>query len=107
MATVIRGDDNFDSADYGGLGFDQTWTDLSASRANNTVYTNSTGKPIEALISASAASDAGFVLYINALGSFYIGRGVRNPVVSITIPDGSTYKIILVTGTIADWLELR
>ena len=90
-----------------GLGVDQAWTDVTSSRSNNTVYTNSTGKPIEILVTATAASDAGFTLTINSLGSVFVGRGLRDPALSFVIPNGSTYKIVLISGSISNWYELR
>ena len=45
MPSVIRGDDNFDSGDLGGIGVGQSWSTVS--RSLNVSYQNTTGGPIQ------------------------------------------------------------
>ena len=113
MASVIRGSDNFDSLVHQGIGVNQTWQDVTASRVVGTTYTNTTGKPIFVSISTSTsvASSNGIVLYIDGvirLGDSNIGSnsGYASGVNGI-IPNGSTYAIILAGETINAWSELR
>lgn len=44
MVSIIRGNDNFDSAG-GGIGVGQTWTEIT--RSKNTSYQNTSGGPIQ------------------------------------------------------------
>lgn len=46
MPVTINGDGTITGASFG-VGYDQTWQDLSASRTINTSYQNTTGRPIQ------------------------------------------------------------
>lgn len=99
-----------------GLGYGQTWQNVKASRAVGTVYTNSTGKPIVLLVTASTSANDrmnGVNIYINGVviaTSMTYGNGAKAPV-SAVIPHGSTYKIDYPSGTVSpfihQWFELR
>lgn len=89
------------------LGMNQTWQDLTASRALGTTYTNSTGRPIfvgVSLLHGSVISQLtvnGVVVSSN--GGNQVGEGIC--VVGI-VPDGNTYSVN--TGnTLTTWAELR
>jgi hypothetical protein len=93
----------------GGSG--QTWQDVQSSRALNTTYTNSTGRPI--MVIASFAEISQYVIYyaeINGI-SMEFGRSVFSGsnsyfALSVIVPNGNTYRF---TGpdSVAAWLELR
>lgn len=96
---------NFDGStdiDLPLIGVNQTWQNLTASRAAETIYTNTTGKPIQVAINYNgnnAYFDIGGVeIYMpdyNAFGfAFFI------------IPNGTTYRIRNQVG-INSWSELR
>ncbi|WP_404460263.1 hypothetical protein [Providencia rettgeri] len=99
-----------------GLGYGQTWQNVKASRAVGTVYTNSTGKPIVLLVTASTSANDrmnGINIHVNGVviaTSMTYGNGAKAPV-SAVIPHGSTYKIDYPSGTISpfihQWFELR
>lgn len=95
-----------------GIGVGQTWQNVSASRANATNYTNTTGKPI--MVAAGIESTNGFN-YIKA----YVDNilvGYHAPVtpsstsgggsVSFIVPNNSVYRIEI-TKTREFWSELR
>lgn len=99
-----------------GIGDGQSWVDVTANRAMDTVYTNSTGRTIvvHALTYHQAAATSG--LYLNGLLLSHegasIGGGVFNnlrAVLSAEIPAGATYKVSPISGSVAveKWLELR
>jgi hypothetical protein len=96
-----------------GFGLSQSWQDLTASRAVGTTYTNSTGKPIEILISAVITNSGNGSININSTGAFqvYGGPGGSQTInsVSFTVPIGQTYVLTAVSGTITiiSWAELR
>ena len=97
----------------GGSG--QTWTDVTASRAGGTTYTNSTGKPI--LVIITVTQSAGFVLNYNITVSSVVLATVNvltpsqatTAVIPTTfiVPNGSTYLLTITTGTLNKWVELR
>ena len=99
-----------------GLGYGQTWQNVKASRAVGTVYTNSTGKPIVLLVTASTSANDrmnGINIHVNGIviaTSMTYGNGAKAPV-SAVIPHGSTYKIDYPSGTVSpfihQWFELR
>jgi hypothetical protein len=82
------------------LGMGQTWQNVTASRALNTTYTNSTGRPIQ--VSMSGSTGASITLTIN-------GAALAPVVYSIhfVVPVGATYAVALSGGSIAGWNELR
>lgn len=93
------------------IGVGQTWQDVRTSRAISTTYTNSTGKPIVALVTTtSQTANTLLSLTIDGLTINYW----RNPFTTGTtgytnttliVPDGSTYSFN--NGSIHEWLELR
>jgi len=97
----------------GGSG--QTYQDVTASRVGGTTYTNSTGKPILAIITVNQS--AGFVLnYTVTVSSVVLATvNVITPSQSTTafipttfiVPNGSTYLLTITTGTLNKWVELR
>lgn len=90
-----------------GLGYGQTWQDVSASRVVNTVtYTNTTGKPI--FISVRLNYDDGaLLLYIDGLniGISGVTPGPVHYTLTGIVPPGSTYKVE--ASAACSWYELR
>ena len=95
------------------LGRAQSWQDVTASRANNVNYTNSTGRPIAFSVAANATS-----------GGMALGVRVNGILVGITysreatpfatgsllaiVPPGATYSTSGASiASIVSWLELR
>ncbi len=90
-----------------GLGIAQTWQDVTASRAINTVYQNTTGKPIQVNIQLSTGVNP---IQVSADGSTWVtaasgssGNYQTNSV--IVVPPGHYYRIT--GGTLFLWTELR
>ena len=95
------------------IGVNQTWTNVTSSRAFGTTYTNSTGKPIMVgiycLNSTIAASRAYLTVngvIVDGMGGSYGGEGMGS---STIVPNGGTYSLTLDGGsiTITNWSELR
>ena len=88
------------------IGVGQTWQNVTASRAANTTYTNTTGRPIQVSvvlnqnnISGSISVDGGII------ESSTMVTGYSNPAsVSAIVPNGSTYSVNV---TFSRWSELR
>ncbi len=90
------------------IGYGQTWQDVTALRARDTVYINSTGSPIMISIygetggrSASISNNGVDWINVGGLG----GSGDRESI-SFIAPDGHRY--MLAGASILDyWVELR
>ena len=87
------------------LGIGQTITDVLASRALATTYTNSTGKPIFVVISQRGNSGTFVVDGITLTPSTTNSSSIPSWFCAI-VPDGITYSL---TGgnTPTTWVELR
>ena len=94
------------------LGWNQTWVDVTASRINNTTYTNSTGSPIQVFAAINDTNGAGYSVSIGAVsggGANDMAAGGYYPF-SFIVPDGATYKIQWAGASqtqLLFWLELR
>src|SRR5574343_126362 len=81
------------------LGVGQTWQDLTSTRVHNTVYTNTTGRPILVQVLVIHLNTGGMVLLVDGLvvsfESAAIGSGANvnlRAVLSAVVPAGSTYQ---------------
>lgn len=92
----------------GGAG--QAWTDVLASRAVATTYTNSTGRPIVVSIAffASGASST-LILTVDSLGvSSASIPSTSATTVTAVVPNGGTYSVAVSgASSISGWFELR
>lgn len=95
------------------IGVNQSWQDVTVSRAIGVVYTNTTGKPIEVLISIAASATAIQRMGLNidgvSRGRWFTSSSSEVNALSAIIPNGSTYSIYQDTGTplMNQWSELR
>jgi hypothetical protein len=89
------------------IGVGQTWQ--SVSRALNTTYTNSTGKPIQVSATINQPSGSGFAFIIdgvNVAGDSSLAGS--SAIYGLIVPNGSTYRISATGGANIDvWAELR
>jgi hypothetical protein len=103
-----------------GIGVGQTWQDVASSRAIDTTYTNSTGKPIMVSVSCvRSSSSSSSAIRFNINGSPIAQRStsesngtIWNAVangVDVIVPDGATYSVttLVSASTIVYWYELR
>ena len=94
------------------IGDGQSWTDVTSSRSANTVYTNSTGRPIMVSVGLEIAIGSATVNW------FYVGSVIVAMIqntsaelattTSFIVPNGATYKhqSQSVVPTIRNWSEL-
>lgn len=103
MPSTVRGTDNFDSAQV--VGQNQTWQNVTASRAASTTYTNTTGRPIMVSISTNSGSGATSTLTV---GGVVVCQGVNANTTQLTaiVPAGATYSHTNTYG-FSIWAELR
>lgn len=90
------------------LGFNQGWSNVTASRAFNTNYYNTTDKPIQVAINLYNGGGTGYGLLVNGVlvGNCY-QPGVANGYAQLTaiVPPGFSYSC---SGTtLGTWNELR
>jgi hypothetical protein len=94
------------------IGVGQTWQDLTASRARNTIYQNTTGKPIGVAITGRPNSSLA-ILEVSLDGSSFLGELITLSAngttgASTIIPNGVYYRLSASAGISAlTWAELR
>lgn len=96
-----------DAGDALQIGVGQTWQDVSASRAINTSYQNSTGKPIMVAISTTGSNADTFDVSVdNSVWVQVASLGGSNPKQQafIIVPSGHYYRC---GGVFSIWVELR
>ena len=93
------------------IGVDQSYTDVTSSRAYNTEYTNSTGKPIFVYTVWGVGTGADIKFYIGGVtqvGALYTNSVNGRGSMSFIVPNGLTYKCDGGgTATLYGWFELR
>jgi len=96
------------------LGVDQTWQDMTSSRALNTTYQNTTGRPIFIAVSATVAGNATMSLLVSPnsdmSSSVTVDRtsDIDDPSgVQAIIPNNIYYKASVASASGLIWAELR
>lgn len=89
------------------LGYSQTWTNVTASRASGNNYTNGTGRPIQILFRLSSASSSTLSFTVNgqAMPSLAAVGGAQS--ISFIVPPTQTYSVTWTNGASVVWTELR
>jgi hypothetical protein len=94
-----------------GLGVNQTWQDLTGSRAIGSNYTNNTGKPILVNITLNTGNASATSFAVNGIRVGAVSVNVSGGLVgqSFIVPNGSTYGTANTAGsnTLNTWAELR
>ena len=94
-------------------GSSQSWTDVVASRALSTTYTNSTGNPITVMIQYSSTAGSATLDVTIGAAAVRVARTANSAgasvVGTIVVPAGSTYAATVTGGTptLETWWELR
>jgi len=102
-----------------GIGVGQTWQSVKAHRAINVLYTNSTSKPIQVMVTPSENRNGNWGQWWVEVGGVRIGSVSdyrQDPIsggtaITFIVPHGETYKIVpfeaMYDTTIDLWTELR
>ncbi len=97
-------------ANYAGFGFNQSWQNVLGSRANNTVYYNTTSKPImvNIVVNLGGGTD-GYTFYVNgyAVAGAYASGYVGDVPCSAIVPVGGSYFISSTQYSPNIWMEFR
>ena len=93
------------------LGYGQTWQNVAASRANNTTYYNTTGKPIYVAVAmTSSGSTQPILATVNSIPFYGNSTTTAGTISSIefVVPVGGSYSVTIVSfSAITTWTELR
>lgn len=103
-----------DALDATALGWDQTWQDVTASRAASTTYTNTAGRPIIVRVTCNNTTTSfNASLFVDGVSvddvTFSYGSGSitsRSTLIAI-VPPGETYSFEYTGGSWTRWMELR
>lgn len=90
-----------------GLGAEQTWQDVTGSRASGVVYTNTTGRPIQVTVNVNDSGGGAWNFVLNGTALSWNDQGGSTDFASFIIPNGNTYQVNRGAHTIAKWMELR
>ena len=93
----------------GGTG--QTWQNVSASRASNTTYTNTSGKPIYVAVAMTSSASTQPIFAVAGGITFYGNSTTTAGTISsieFIVPVGGTYLVNITSfSAISSWAELR
>lgn len=113
QALLSDGDGSMSWGDIG-IGVNQTWQNVTGSRAANTTYTNSTGKPIFISVYWYGAPNHGAMrllvdgMIIGRQGVVSVASAGMHATMTAIVPNGSTYRAETETGgSLQTWYELR
>lgn len=118
ISGAVSGSANFDGSgnitintiSNNAIGIGQTWQDVASQRANNTTYTNTTGRPIQLFISVNVGGQGDDIGTFNIDG---VVMTIRDAAawshLSFIIPNGSSYKLSVNASqyNLLTWAELR
>ena len=106
--TAAQGKVLKDALNAASLGVGQTLTDVTSSRAINTVYTNTTGKPIFVAI-GKTNQNSDMQLNVNGVQFGYASgsnEDSQSKTLYAIVPSGATYGTVGLSGFVF-WSELR
>lgn len=91
------------------IGVSQSWTDVKASRASGTSYTNSTGRPIMVAVCGTAVSGTPNVtVVVGGVTIISYSFPYEDIPFSFIVPNSTAYTVTFAPGTTIDtWAELR
>lgn len=98
-----------------GIGVNQKWQDVKASRALGVTYTNTTGKPIQVIVSVAHSSKNSVVDFsftidgneMNLSAGHNYGYDYGSASISIIVPSGCSYCAKSGNAGLSNWVELR
>lgn len=96
------------------MGIGQKWVDVTSSRVNETLYTNTTKRPISVMVYGGVTDQIAVVsvdIFVDGVAAFKAavgGSGVTKRVcASAIVPPGSIYRVVVQNSTIGQWCEMR
>ena len=91
-----------------GIGVGQSWVNVLASRSANTIYQNTTGKPIQVSIAMDVGTDGNLQASTDSSSWINVARidNAGDMVGPVIIPNNHYYRVSA-NGTLGIWAELR
>jgi hypothetical protein len=91
------------------LGYSQTWTNLTSSRAVGVTYYNTTGKPIQVVIGINlvAGNRSNFIVNNLELEIIQANGNNGNGAHFVIVPPGASYFTTAASTSLYSWYELR
>ena len=87
-----------------GIGINQYYQDVTASRISGVVYTNNTGNTIFLIITASGSNNTALTHQVSGVQFINTNESLSRTI-SYAVPDGASYMVT--AATIHKWSELR
>ena len=101
---------SFDASPLG-IGFNQTWQDVTSSRSAGVTYTNTTGKPIALSIVHTSTNNTAITSItvggVEVTRQLAMGAGLYTYKQEVIVPNDTSYLFTLGSGSISYWRELR
>ena len=85
------------------IGLNQIWRNVLSSRANNTTYTNSTGRPIMVAVTVQASPATAYFYIEGAIAATIGGDNNNSSPFIFIIGSGSNYKVVTSYGLLYWW----
>lgn len=112
ISGAVSGNANFDGSGninistslQAGIGVNQSFNDLTASRVSGVVYTNNTGKPIFLIVTAAGSNNTALVHTVDGYQLINTNESAMRTL-SYPVPNGFSYMIT--AATINKWIEIR
>lgn len=112
ISGAVSGNANFDGSGninistslQAGIGVNQSFNDLTASRVSGVVYTNNTGKPIFLIVTAAGSNNTALVHTVDGYQLINTNESAMRTL-SYPVPNGFSYMIT--AHTIYKWIEIR
>ncbi|WP_262445810.1 hypothetical protein [Acinetobacter junii] len=112
ISGAVSGNANFDGSGninistslQAGIGVNQFFNDLTASRVSGVVYTNNTGKPIFLIVTAAGSNNTALVHTVDGYQLINTNESAMRTL-SYPVPNGFSYMIT--AHTIYKWIEIR
>lgn len=112
ISGAVSGNANFDGSGninistslQAGIGVNQSFNDLTASRVAGVVYTNNTGKPIFLIVTAAGSNNTALVHTVDGYQLINTNESAMRTL-SYPVPNGFSYMIT--AHTIYKWIEIR
>lgn len=93
------------------IGYGQTYTDVTASRALSTTYTNSSARPLVVSVNCTMPSTAQLIATVNGVAVAWSNsqQSGNETGLQFIVPPGGTYSIAPTAGSpaIVKWFELK
>lgn len=90
-----------------GVGYGQAYVDVTASRAGNTLYTNTTGRTITLIVTIRDSGEGSLSFEVGGVNIPIGNLGAGIFTYTLLVPAYSQYRVVSNGNIIVSWMELR